>query len=32
VLAGMVKRIDAQAASGAIYDPATLAEAKTLIA
>ncbi len=32
VLAGMVRRIDASAASGAIYDPATLAEAKTLIA
>jgi [acyl-carrier-protein] S-malonyltransferase len=32
VLAGMVKRIDATAASGAIYDPATLAEAKTLVA
>jgi [acyl-carrier-protein] S-malonyltransferase len=32
VLAGMVKRIDAQAASAAVYDPATLAEAKTLVA
>jgi [acyl-carrier-protein] S-malonyltransferase len=32
VLAGMVKRIDANAASGAIYDPATLAEAKALVA
>jgi [acyl-carrier-protein] S-malonyltransferase len=32
VLAGMVKRIDAQAASAAIYDPATLAEAKNLVA
>jgi [acyl-carrier-protein] S-malonyltransferase len=32
VLAGMVKRIDAQAASAAIYDPATLAEAKKLVA
>ena len=32
VLAGMVKRIDAQAASAAIYDPATLAEAKALVA
>jgi [acyl-carrier-protein] S-malonyltransferase len=32
VLAGMVKRIDASAASGAIYDPATLVEAKTLVA
>ena len=32
VLAGMVKRIDAQAASAAVYDPATLAEARTLVA
>ena len=32
VLAGMVKRIDASAASAAIYDPATLAEAKNLVA
>ncbi len=32
VLAGMTKRIDAQAASAAIYDPATLAEAKALVA
>ncbi len=32
VLAGMVKRIDVQAASAAIYDPATLAEAKSLVA
>lgn len=32
VLAGMVKRIDADAASAAIYDPATLAEAKALAA
>ncbi len=32
VLAGMVKRIDAQAASATIYDPATLAEAKKLVA
>jgi [acyl-carrier-protein] S-malonyltransferase len=32
VLAGMVKRIDATTASGAIYDPATLAEARTLVA
>jgi [acyl-carrier-protein] S-malonyltransferase len=32
VLAGMVKRIDAQAASAAIYDPVTLAEAKALVA
>jgi [acyl-carrier-protein] S-malonyltransferase len=31
VLAGMVKRIDAQAVSAAIYDPATLAEAKALV-
>ncbi len=28
VLAGMVKRIDAELASGAVYDPATLAQAK----
>jgi [acyl-carrier-protein] S-malonyltransferase len=32
VLAGMVKRIDAQAASAAIFDPATLTEAKALVA
>jgi [acyl-carrier-protein] S-malonyltransferase len=32
VLAGLVKRIDATAASGTIYDPATLAEARTLVA
>jgi [acyl-carrier-protein] S-malonyltransferase len=32
VLAGMVRRIDAQAASAAFYDPATLAEAKSLVA
>ncbi len=32
VLAGMVKRIDAQASSAALYDPATLAEAKALLA
>jgi [acyl-carrier-protein] S-malonyltransferase len=32
VLAGMVKRIDATAASAAIYDPATLAESRTLVA
>jgi [acyl-carrier-protein] S-malonyltransferase len=32
VLAGMVKRIDADAASAAIYDPATLSEAKSLVA
>ncbi|MGC3983252.1 MAG: ACP S-malonyltransferase [Pseudorhodoferax sp.] len=28
VLAGLVKRIDAELASGAVYDPATLAQAK----
>ncbi len=32
VLAGMVKRIDAQSAAAAIYDPATLIEAKALAA
>ena len=32
VLAGMVKRIDADALSAAIYDPATLADAKRLVA
>jgi [acyl-carrier-protein] S-malonyltransferase len=32
VLAGMVKRIDADAASAAVFDPATLAEAKALVA
>lgn len=32
VLAGMVKRIDAELASAALYDPATLAEAKGLLA
>ena len=32
VLAGMVKRIDADAASAAIVDPATLAEARALVA
>jgi [acyl-carrier-protein] S-malonyltransferase len=32
VLAGTVRRTDAQAAWAAIYDPATLAEAKTLVA
>jgi [acyl-carrier-protein] S-malonyltransferase len=32
VLAGMVKRIDADALSAAIYDPATLADAKNLVA
>jgi [acyl-carrier-protein] S-malonyltransferase len=31
VLAGMVKRIDAELASAALYDPATLAEVKTLL-
>ena len=32
VLAGMVKRIDAQALSGAVFDPASLADVKALIA
>ena len=32
VLSGMVKRIDAELTSAAIYDPATLAEAKALLA
>jgi [acyl-carrier-protein] S-malonyltransferase len=32
VLAGMVKRIDAEAVSAPLFDPATLAEAKTLTA
>jgi [acyl-carrier-protein] S-malonyltransferase len=32
VLAGMVKRIDGELASGAIFDPATLAETKGLLA
>jgi [acyl-carrier-protein] S-malonyltransferase len=32
VLAGLVKRIDANLASAAVYDPATLAEAKGLLA
>lgn len=32
VLTGMVKRIDAQAVSASLFDPATLAEVKTLIA
>ncbi|HVZ45323.1 MAG TPA: ACP S-malonyltransferase [Ramlibacter sp.] len=32
VLAAMVKRIDGELASGAMYDPATLAEAKGLVA
>jgi len=32
VLAGLVKRIDANLASAAVYDPATLAEAKGILA
>jgi len=32
VLAGMVKRIDAEALSGAIFDPASLAEVKGMLA
>lgn len=32
VLAGLVKRIDANLASAAVYDPATLAEAKGMLA
>jgi [acyl-carrier-protein] S-malonyltransferase len=32
VLAGMVKRIDAEAGSAAVFDPATLAEARVLVA
>jgi len=32
VLAGMVKRIDAELTGSALYDPATLAEVKTLLA
>lgn len=32
VLAGMVKRIDAEAVSATVYDPASLAEAKGLLA
>ena len=32
VLAGMVKRIDAELASAALYDPATLAEVQALLA
>lgn len=32
VLAGMCKRIDAELVSGAVFDPASLAEAKALIA
>jgi [acyl-carrier-protein] S-malonyltransferase len=31
VLAGLVKRIDATLASAAVYDPATLAEAKGML-
>jgi [acyl-carrier-protein] S-malonyltransferase len=31
VLAGMVKRIDAELVSGAVFDPASLAEAKLLV-
>ena len=31
VLSGMTKRIDAQLVAGAVYDPATLAEAKLLV-
>jgi [acyl-carrier-protein] S-malonyltransferase len=32
VLAGMVKRIDAELTGAALYDPATLAEVKELLA
>jgi [acyl-carrier-protein] S-malonyltransferase len=32
VLAGMVKRIDADLVSGAIFDPASLAETRGLLA
>ena len=32
VLAGMVKRIEADAVSAAVYDPASLAEAKGMLA
>ena len=32
VLAGMVKRIDADLIGAALYDPATLAEVKELLA
>ncbi len=32
VLAGMIKRIDAEAVSGAVFDPASLADMKALIA
>ena len=31
VLAGMTKRIDAELVGVAMYDPATLAEAKTVV-
>jgi [acyl-carrier-protein] S-malonyltransferase len=31
VLAGMVKRIDAEAVSGAVFDPASLAETQGLL-
>jgi [acyl-carrier-protein] S-malonyltransferase len=31
VLAGMVKRIDADAVSGAVFDPASLAETRSLL-
>jgi len=32
VLAGMTKRIDGELTGAALYDPATLAEVKTLLA
>jgi [acyl-carrier-protein] S-malonyltransferase len=32
VLSGMVKRIDADLVTGAVYDPASLAEVKGLLA
>jgi [acyl-carrier-protein] S-malonyltransferase len=32
VLAGMVKRIDADAIGAALYDPATLAEVRGMVA
>ena len=32
VLAGMAKRIDGELVTGALYDPATLAEVKGLLA
>jgi [acyl-carrier-protein] S-malonyltransferase len=32
VLAGMTKRIDAELVGASLYDPATLAEVKTLLA